>query len=149
VTRRAAVFFVSCGYAGYLPLVPGTWGSALGAVIVLLFPGFFCQPWRAAGLAFLLAAAAVCVLNGMTGDGRDPSFVVVDELVGIFVTMAGHRITVLSVVAGFLLFRFFDIVKPFPVRQAERLPGGYGIVADDVLAGLYASLLLCLGEMVW
>ncbi len=149
MTGKAAFFFVSCGFVGCLPLVPGTWGSALGAGLVLLFPRFFGQPLFSLGLTLILVLASVAVLNGMADAGRDPGYVVVDELIGLFVTMAGHKITLFTTVIGFLLFRVFDIVKPFPVRQAERLRGGYGIVADDVLAGCYASLCLFLVEWVW
>jgi phosphatidylglycerophosphatase A len=149
VTRRMALFFVTCGFVGYLPLMPGTWGSALGSVFVLLFPRLFELPLMGLGLICLLVVVSVLVLNGMKDTGRDPRFVVIDELIGIFITMVGHKITLLNAVVGFLLFRFFDIAKPFPVRQVERLKGGYGIVADDVLAGAYASLLLFLGEWLW
>lgn len=77
---------------------------------------------------------------------KDPQYIIVDEVAGMFVTMAGHRITLINVIFGFVLFRIFDILKPIPVRTAERLPRGYGIVADDILAGLYASFFLLLWE---
>jgi phosphatidylglycerophosphatase A len=73
---------------------------------------------------------------------EDPSEVVIDEAAGFYVTLFLLPITWQSVALGFLLFRFFDIVKPWPVRQAERLKGGLGIVMDDLLAGVYAHLLV-------
>jgi phosphatidylglycerophosphatase A len=149
VTRGMALCFVTCGFVGYLPLMPGTWGAALGSVFVLLFPRLFEMPLVGLALICLLFVVSVLVLNRMKDAGTDPGFIVIDELIGIFITMVGHKITILNVVVGFLLFRCFDIAKPFPVRQAERLKGGYGIVADDLLAGAYASLLLFLGEWLW
>jgi phosphatidylglycerophosphatase A len=73
---------------------------------------------------------------------EDPGFIVVDELAGMYVALAVHKPTVFNIVLGFVLFRIFDIVKPFPVNRAEGLTKGYGIVADDVVAGLYANCVL-------
>jgi phosphatidylglycerophosphatase A len=76
------------------------------------------------------------------GNEKDPGCIVIDEFVGVLVTMAGHKLTILALFEGFILFRAFDILKPYPIRKVERLPGGLGIVADDVLAGIFASALL-------
>jgi phosphatidylglycerophosphatase A len=73
---------------------------------------------------------------------KDPGIVVVDEAAGMLITLAGAPVTWLSVGAGFVLFRIMDILKPFPARRLEALPGGYGIVVDDLFAGAYAAILL-------
>jgi phosphatidylglycerophosphatase A len=81
-------------------------------------------------------------------DGKDPSYIVIDELAGMFVAMAGHKPTALNIISGFILFRIFDIIKPYPIRRVERLKGGYGVVADDVLAGIFANCLIWLEYLV-
>jgi phosphatidylglycerophosphatase A len=140
LARNVALFFVSCGYLGYSPLVPGTVGSALGCVLLYLLPAVLSR------LAFViaLALAATFVLNSMELPNKDPQHVVVDEVAGMCLTMVGQPITAISLLAGFILFRLFDIVKPFPIRRIERLPKGWGIVADDLAAGIYANVALLL-----
>jgi phosphatidylglycerophosphatase A len=128
--------------SGYAPWAPGTAGSAVGLVLF----------WPVAGLAPLgqLTAIAVVSLIGIAAAtnvarrlGRhDPGIVVVDEIAGMWVTLALLPLTPLTALAGFLAFRVMDIVKPFPARDLERLPDGWGIVADDLAAGVYANLLV-------
>jgi phosphatidylglycerophosphatase A len=131
-----------CGYA---PFAPGTWGSA-GALVpamLLVHAG-----WRP--LWFLALAAAAFPVSvwaaGWTAQQagkKDPSLVVVDEVIGQWVTLAGATtLNWKSWLAAFVLFRVMDIWKPAPVRQLESLPGGYGIVADDVMAGVYGAIVL-------
>jgi phosphatidylglycerophosphatase A len=140
VTRdRISQWFATCCYVGYLPFVPGTWGSLLACIIVYLFPPFI-NPFT----ILFVAVAAVVISERARGNEIDPGRIVIDEFVGILVTMAGHKLTILSLLEGFILFRAFDILKPYPIRRLERLPGGFGIVADDVLAGGFASAVLFL-----
>jgi phosphatidylglycerophosphatase A len=131
---------------GYVPKGPGTAGS-LGALAVawLLheYAGVGPLPLAALGIALAIpgiwAAGAVAKEIGR----KDPQIVVVDEVVGQWITLAGaSQLNWKSWLAAFALFRLFDIWKPPPVRQLERLPGGVGIVADDAMAGLYAALVL-------
>ena len=150
---------------GYLPKAPGTWGSLGGAAISLgmawivsrkmlqqlnmerdanfwtvgLTPG--CAEYV---IVVLIAILGVCVADQAAkyAGMRDPQFVVIDEVSGQMITYF-FPFTVLnwkSLVLGFILFRVFDIWKPFPARQAESLPGGLGIMADDWIAGIYAAL---------
>ena len=79
---------------------------------------------------------------------EDPGYIVIDELAGMFITMAGHKPTLIALVTGFFLFRIFDIIKPYPVYAVERLRKGYGIMADDILAGIYANIILWSGHLV-
>lgn len=80
---------------------------------------------------------------------EDPSIVVVDEFAGMWLSLLFLPLTPFTAAAGFLLFRVLDVIKPFPARQFEHLPGGLGIVADDLMAGAYANLLLRLALYLW
>lgn len=148
--NRAAFALATWFGCGYWPFGPGTAGS-LGAVAAawLLF--------RLVGLApvWLLAAAAVLLLPAVwaaaevarSSGSEDPGIVVVDEVLGQWVALAAAgAFTFPGAASAFVLFRLFDIFKPWPVRAAERLPGGWGIVADDLLAGVWAALLLLAGR---
>jgi len=130
---------------GRLPLAPGTWGS-LGALAVL-------APLRAASpVAFGLALAALVPLSLWAADRAsrvrrqaDPGEVVIDEVLGMGLTLAAVAApSPKSLLAAFLLFRFFDVLKPPPLRRLERLPGGLGIVADDIGAAGWAAAALWL-----
>lgn len=131
-----------CG-AGYLPWAPGTWGSLVALPLCFLLsllngPFYWISLLAIVVLAIVAAGAAEKIL-----DRKDPGVVVIDEVAGMLVTMIGAPNTLLAYGAGFLLFRLFDIVKPFPARWADQhLNGGVGIVMDDLVAGGYA--LLCL-----
>jgi phosphatidylglycerophosphatase A len=138
--------FLATGFGcGYAPFAPGTAGSALG---VLLF-----WPLQLLPLAYQAAASAVLFLVGVAAASRvarrvgqeDPSIVVWDEVIGMWVTLLALPFRPLVVILGFLLFRVLDVVKPTPVRQLEALPGGWGIMVDDLMAGIYANLALRLG----
>jgi phosphatidylglycerophosphatase A len=135
--------------SGYSPVAPGTAGSAVG---VLLF-----WPLAGRGLAVQLGALLAVVLVGVVSAsivaraaGReDPGIVVVDEVAGQWVTLLALPFTPAVALAGFLLFRVMDVVKPWPARDLERLPGGWGIMADDLAAGVLAHLALRVGLAVW
>jgi phosphatidylglycerophosphatase A len=135
--------------SGYSPFAPGTAGSAVG---LLLFWPMAAWPWP-----WQVAAAAALFLVGSLAGGRvarhvglkDPGIVVVDEVVGQWVTLAALPFTPVTAALGFLLFRTMDIVKPWPARDLERVPGGWGIMADDVAAGVYAHLALRVALLVW
>ena len=139
---RAGLAIATALGAGYLPKAPGTFGSAVGLLLWLALPHVL---W-----VQLLAIVLVTVAGIWSGTvaeqhfgRRDPGEVVIDEVAGMMITLAlipqamGWWLLV-----AFLLFRAADIVKPFPVNRLERLPGGLGIMADDLLAGVYANLAL-------
>jgi phosphatidylglycerophosphatase A len=131
---------------GLSPLAPGTAGSAGGLALAFALAQF--AGWQAWHFALL---AAVCLAPGVwaahveaarTGR-KDPGRVVIDEVLGQWLTVAGAAVlNWKSWLAAFFLFRLLDIWKPFPARQSERLPGGFGIVADDLIAGVYGALVL-------
>jgi phosphatidylglycerophosphatase A len=140
------LFIVTCGFIGYLPCAPGTYASILGCIIV-----YFLAFHSVLGNVLFVCSLAVCsvvCINLLKYENEDPSYIVIDELVGIFVTMAGHKPDLLNIISGFIFFRFFDIIKPYPIKRVERLRGGYGIVADDILAGVFANLIMHLGYML-
>jgi phosphatidylglycerophosphatase A len=135
--------------SGYSPFAPGTAGSLVGVLLFLPLAGLAWPTQLAATAALTLvgvfAAARVARLLGR----KDPGLVVVDEVAGQWITFLALPVTPVTALAGFLLFRVMDIVKPWPARDLERLPGGVGIMADDVAAGIYAHLLLRAGLAVW
>jgi phosphatidylglycerophosphatase A len=124
---------------------PGTWGS-VAAVLLWAAVAWGLQPRPQILLLVLLAAILLAVFLGVPAatiaareSGRhDPGFIVVDEVAGQWIALLGSRADWRHALAALLLFRLFDITKPFPVRQLEGLPRGWGIVLDDVGAGLYA-----------
>lgn len=130
-------------YSGYLPKAPGTWGSLAGLLLFLLL-----QPLE---LSHYLAVVAVLFVTGTLAageaekilDNRDPGVVVIDEIVGILITMIGIPLTPWTLFLGFILFRVFDIAKPFPINFFDqRFHGGLGIMLDDVVAGLFSLAVL-------
>jgi phosphatidylglycerophosphatase A len=142
--NRLALTLATWFGAGYSPFAPGTAGSLAAIVIAFLVRGWF-EPWHFAIWAAVLAIPAVWAA-GVTAQivGRkDPGIVVVDEVIGQWITIAGAPVlNWKTALAAFALFRLFDIWKPPPVRQLEALPGGIGINADDAMAGIYGALVL-------
>jgi phosphatidylglycerophosphatase A len=131
--------FVSVLFVGYAPFMSGTVGSVPGAVVAFWLGD---RPIVLLGLAVVLfAMGALASSRGEHIFGRkDPSEVVIDEFVGMLVAFLWLPVTWQSLVAAFLLFRLFDIWKPFPAGRFEKLSGGLGIMADDLVAGIYANL---------
>jgi phosphatidylglycerophosphatase A len=135
--------------SGHSPFAPGTAGSAVG--VLLFWPmATAAWPWQAAASAVLFVVGSLAAGRVARQVNReDPGIVVVDEVVGQWVALTALPFTPLTAGLGFLLFRVMDIVKPWPARDLERVPGGWGIMADDVAAGLYAHLALRAGLLVW
>lgn len=133
-----ATFF----YLGYSPIAPGTAGT-LGAVLPFYLLSHFSHPiYFLVLLGFIIlaiwASTEACAVFGES----DPSQVVVDEVCGYLVTMFLVPTSMVNIILGFFLFRCFDVLKPPPIRRLERLPGGFGIVADDLAAGIYSNIIL-------
>ena len=151
---RFYMFIATGAGSGYLPMAPGTWGSALGVLIWLLI-GRLSLPSFAAivGFLFILGTISAGAAEKIVNRG-DPEIVVIDEVVGQLIALTAVPMHPVAVIAGFLLFRFFDILKPFPVGWVDQhLHGGLGIMLDDVIAGLYALLVLQIGirlyQWIW
>jgi phosphatidylglycerophosphatase A len=133
--------------AGRMRPGPGTWGSAATVLLWWLLareipPRW--QPWAAAGLALFVIAIGIPAATKVARacSLKDPQFIVIDEVAGQLIALIAAPASWKCLLAGFILFRGFDIVKPPPVRQLERLPEGSGIVIDDVGAGLYALVVM-------
>ena len=135
-------------FAGYSHIAPGTVGTAVALCIYCLLPPLGPLAW----IVFLTVLFTVGVYTASAGEavwGRDPGYVVIDEFVGFFVTVCFLPPSVGLGVAAFFLFRVLDIVKPPPARQSEALPGGWGVVMDDVIAGVYGNLILQGVTVLW
>ena len=138
VARAIATWF-GCGYS---PIAPGTVGS-LAAVAIAYFLPLRPIYFAALALAMLPVAIWAAGVTARHSKLKDPQIVVVDEVLGQWITLAGvTSLNWKSWLAAFVLFRLFDIWKPPPIRRLEALPAGRGIVADDVMAGLYGALVL-------
>jgi phosphatidylglycerophosphatase A len=136
--------FLTVGGLGYSPLAPGTVG-ALGALLPAIL---LIKLVGNADLWLLFLVILVSVL-GIIGSniaekewGKDPSKIVIDEAAGIWISLLFTGTSWFFIISAFVLFRFFDIFKPLGIRQAERLPGGTGVMADDILAGVYTNIVL-------
>ena len=140
---RLPVAIATVGGVGYSPVAPGTAGSAAGVFtyyILMLTGG---APAVAAALIVVCVAgvwSATAAERHFKSD--DPGPVVIDEVAGMLATLAFMPLGWSGVAIGFLLFRLFDVVKPWPASCFERLPGGWGVMGDDVMAGIYANLVL-------
>lgn len=142
-------FFATGAYAGYVPLAPGTFGAAVGCALYLALRGLPDVAYFFAVVAFCFFAVWVSAHAQKMFEGADPSQIVIDEIAGILVTMLFHDPKLSMLFAGFILFRIFDIVKPWPVSWFERrYDDGRGIVLDDVMAGIYANAALWIFELV-
>ena len=141
--RRLGVFIATCAHVGYAPVAPGTFGSAVGLVVYYLVR-------RQASTAVELGVIALILVVGLWSateaehhfGGIDPGPVVIDEVIGMLITLALHPVNVAGAIVGFFIFRVLDVVKPWPARRLELLPGGFGVVLDDVMAGVYGNLLM-------
>ncbi len=130
------------GFIGYLPVAPGTWASALGLLLFLIFNISLSVHGL---LIFVITVAGIVsstIAERVIGQ-KDSGHIVIDELLGYFISVFSLPVNYVTLIAAFFLFRFFDILKPFPVRLVEKkLNGGLGIMMDDILAGIYTNLIL-------
>lgn len=144
---RGIMGFCHLGLAGLAPKAPGTWGAALACVIApfVFLPLDFFGRWLCLTILFFSGAFAGSYAERKLNK-KDPGEVVIDELVGVWFAMAPFADwNWLFIIAAFILFRIFDILKPWPVNVSERwLPDGFGIMIDDVVAGAYAMLGLAI-----
>lgn len=141
--RFLALFAASGGGAGYFPFASGTVGSLVAVYFVWLTRGISVGVLIAVSLALLVigvwAAGQTCQILKK----KDASQIVMDEIVGMLITMVGIPITPYWLLVGFLLFRLLDIVKPSPAKYFdEKVPGGWGVMMDDVVAGIYGNIVL-------
>ena len=141
--KRLALFLATCGPLGYAPFAPGTVGSAAG---VALFYAIRATGSTVLEIAAILILLGVGVWSATIAEehlgGLDPGPVVIDEVVGMLITLALLPVNVTGVVAGFVVFRILDVVKPWPAGRFESLRGGVGVMADDTMAAVYGNLIM-------
>jgi len=141
--RRLGLFIATCGYIGYVPVAPGTFGSAAGLVAYALVRSTDSYVVEAVTIVVLFV---IGVWSGTQAEhhfgGIDPAPVVMDEVVGMLITLAFLPVNWVGAMVGFLVFRLLDVYKPWPAARFERLPGGLGVMADDGMAALYGNLVM-------
>lgn len=144
---RLFMFIASGAYTGYLPKAPGTWGSLLGLILWLGMRRLEALPYIGAVAALFIIGTFCAGAAEKILDKGDPGLVVIDEIVGQLIALAAAPNHPAAVLSAFVLFRFFDILKPFPIGWLDKhIHGGMGIMLDDVFAGLYAFLVL---QIIW
>ncbi len=145
---RLAVLLATVAYCGYFPIAPGTVGSAAGLVVYLLVWWTHSPTLEAGLIALVFAVGTWAATHAERYFGSiDPGPVVIDEVLGMLVTLAFIPVGWSGALAGFFIFRVFDVIKPYPANRLEKLHGGFGIMADDAMAGIYANLMLRL--LMW
>lgn len=142
--KRLAEVVATVFYVGYAPIVPATFGAALGAIVF-----WFVIP-QSVAVQLVVTVALIVLAVAASGKaeeryGKDARKIVIDEVAGMFVSLcflfpAGSRRNPWILLAAFVAFRVFDVLKPFPAGRSQRLRGGWGVVADDVIAGIYANV---------
>ena len=141
---RLAAFLATCGFVGRLPFAPGTFGAVVGLGAWYLTAGLAAPVGIAAFLAATVLGTWAARRYAASVGVEDPQEVVVDEFSGMWLALLGVAPSLPAALLAFAAFRVLDIAKPPPIRQLERLPGGFGIMADDLAAGAVARLLVFL-----
>ena len=141
--QRLGLFIATCGYLGYVPVAPGTFGSALGLAVFVAVrsTGSVAVELGVIALIFAVGIWAGTVAEHHFG-GIDPGPIVLDEVLGMLITLALLPVNVTGAIVGFLLFRVLDVIKPWPSARLEKLPGGLGVMADDGMAAIYGNLAM-------
>ena len=144
MNEKLITFLATGFYSGLSPIAPGTAGTLAGVLICLIcLP----MPWILRLIFVILLLALSIYVAGQAEkiyQKKDDQRIVIDEIIGLQVTMLPVAINILTLCVAFVLFRTFDIWKPFPLKNLQKLPGGWGVVVDDVAAGIYAGVFLWL-----
>ena len=141
--KRIVVFLATGCYVGYSPLVPGTTGTLASIPLYLILSRLSPLYYMAILLGSIYIAIWASDRAEVLLQSRDCKHIVIDEMIGFLVAMFMVPPTVRNIILGFLMFRAFDIIKPFTIRTLEeRVRGGYGVVLDDILAGIYTNLII-------
>ena len=143
MARRLGLFIATFGYIGYVPVAPGTFGSLAGLGV---FYAVRATQSTSVEVAVIVILFAIGVWSGSEAEhhfgGIDPAPVVLDEVVGMLITLAFIPVSVTGAISGFLVFRVLDVFKPWPSAKFEALPGGLGVMADDGMAAIYGNLVM-------
>lgn len=144
MTLKLASVLATVFGAGYLPFAPGTFGTLVGVLLSIISVYFLGSTLIPSFFVFFIgvwASSRMATQRGL----EDPQEVVIDEVCGVMIAYWGVVLNWGALIAGFILFRLFDILKPPPIRQCERFPKGWGIMMDDVAAGLAAQVVMRVG----
>lgn len=138
------IHFLATGFgSGLLPKAPGTWGTVVGLLLYLVIDSLPLMVYLAIVITGFVAGVWICEKVSQDLGVHDHPSIVWDEIIGYWITMIAAPTGLLWALVGFALFRFFDIVKPFPIKQVDKqLKGGLGIMLDDVIAGLFSLVIL-------
>lgn len=138
------VLVLATGFGvGYSPVAPGTLGTLIAIPVFYFLSNITSPVYEITLIAFFFLSVWISETAEVFFDKKDDQKIVIDEIMGFLVTMLWIPRTAILILIGFFLFRFFDILKPFPIRRLEKnLKGGYGVVLDDVMAGVYANIVL-------
>ena len=138
------IHLIAVGFgSGLLPKAPGTWGTVVGIPIYLAMATCSLPIYLGITLASFIVGCYICEVAGRALGEPDHGSIVWDEIVGLMITMLLIPLSAINVILGFVLFRIFDILKPFPIRYFDaKFKNGFGVMLDDVLAGVMANLVL-------
>ena len=143
---RVKEFLFTAFYSGYSPIAPGTAGTMVGlALYFILYLAFGRISWAVHGVLVIVLfypAVKLCDAGEKYYGKKDPPEVVIDEVIGIWISLLMHPFSIIKAVLAFFIFRILDILKPFPAGRVQRLKGGLGIMMDDVVAGIYTNLII-------
>lgn len=140
---RLGLLLATCGYVGFVPVAPGTFGTAIGVALFYLLRSVGGASVELASIVVLFAIGVWSAsVTERALNRTDPGPVIIDEVVGLLLTLALLPVNAIGAFVGFLVFRVLDIVKPWPAARLERLHGGLGIMADDAMAGVYGNLVM-------
>ncbi|WP_457643008.1 phosphatidylglycerophosphatase A family protein [Persephonella sp.] len=145
--KTMTAFLLSTGlFVGKIPVAPGTLGTLVGIIPILIY-------WTKGGQYQLINQISITMAVFLVGiwastvivetyKEKDPEYIVIDEIAGYMVAMIGFEPTWQNLLMAFVIFRFFDILKPPPIRFFEKLPSGFGVMADDIVAGIYTWIVM-------
>jgi len=146
--KKSPSFFIATfAGAGLFPVAPGTAGSIAGLIVlwaVSFAPSVSYQILLQLFFLIIFIPAGVIASTKYEGISKktDPKEIVIDEVVGMMITLFALPFSLFNIIAGFILFRFFDIVKPFPICKLQNIKGGWGVMADDIAAGIVSAIIL-------
>ncbi len=148
--RKICKIISTLFYIGYFPIAPGTVGTLAALILYLLLPASVIDLPCFWLFPILLTIPVVTIVSeAEKGMNRDDKRIVLDEFIGYFYAIIFLPKSIIIGVIAFLLFRFFDIYKPPPINDLQKWPSGWGVVADDVMAGIYANLILQVGYFIF
>lgn len=143
--KRLTEIIASCFYIGYIPGAPGTYGSLFALILLSQF-NFLSKTIPI--LIFIIIGLIFSTRMEKQTNNEDDQRIVIDEFVGLLITFYLFKPNFTFLIIGFILFRLYDIYKPYPIKKIQNLPAGFGIMADDILAGIYARIVIFLIALI-